>query len=145
MSKRVLQAVVVAVVVTSCARPSDSGLASIDRKGITEFSARIAPTAFLLFDPLDCFTCGAQIGRWLDLRRHSPGQIKILVTRVPSAGEQKALAARRIPIDGVIRRNALRKDQPGGHVFVYRAGNLLASGPLDDQKVQSTLEQEFPR
>ena len=135
----------IVVVVANCTSPADSGLASLDKREITALSARMEPSAFLLFDPHDCFTCGAQMGRWLDLRRHAPGQIKILVTRVPSPGELKALAARRIPIDGVVRRKALRKEQPGGHAFVYRAGNLLASGPLDDRKVQSTLEQEFPR
>lgn len=129
----------------SCTINPEPTIRTIDKRELATLSAVQSPSAFLLFDPHDCFTCGAQMGRWLDLRRQSPGRIRIVLTRKPSAGESRGLAARRIPIDGVVRRKALHKEKPGGHVFVFRAGVLVASGPLDDTKVLTTLQQEFPR
>lgn len=131
-------------VAAGCTR-AESGYPAITPGDVARVTGQPVPTAFLLFDPQDCFTCAAQIGRWMDLRRHSPGRVAIVLTEEPSAGERRALAARRIPVDGIVRRKALKKESAGGRVFIYRAGKLLASGRLDDTTVVSTLRQEFPR
>jgi hypothetical protein len=121
----------------------ESGLPTIDAEGVSRLAARAPSSAVLLFEPTDCLACGANMPRWLAIRRHAPEKVAILVTREPSPSERIMFARYRIPVDGVLRPGVLPKTQPGGKAFIYSSGRLKASGRLREPAMQETLAREL--
>jgi hypothetical protein len=121
----------------------EPALPEIDAAGVSRLAARAPNSAVLLFEPTDCLACGANMPRWLAIRRHVPEKVTILVTRAPSPSERIMFARYRIPVDGVLRPGVLPKTQPGGKAFVYSSGQLKVSGRLREPAMQETLAREL--
>jgi len=136
-----------AVVVWSagCAEAAggEAALPEIDAGGVSRLAARAPRSAVLLFEPTDCLACGANMPRWLAIRRDAPEKVAILLTRAPSPSERIMFARYRIPVDGVLRRGVLPKTQPGGKAFIYSSGRLKVSGRLREPAMQETLAREL--
>lgn len=102
-------------------------------------------SVYLLFDPQDCFTCEAEMARWVAHRREYPSRVFIVLTRRPSASERQAIAVRRIPIDGVSQDRRLRKAERGGRAFLFQGPELVREGRTADAELMTTIEQELGR
>jgi hypothetical protein len=122
-----------------------SGSGHLDAAAIARLAARSPHAVLLLFEPTDALACGAEMPRWLTVRRQVPDRVAILLTRAPSKSEAVLFARYRIPVDGVIRRGVLPKTGRGGQAFIYSAGRLSGSGRLRDQAFQATLSRELAR
>lgn len=133
------------LVAAGCAEASGVEPGRLDEAGVARLAARGPSVALLLFDPDDCLACGANMPRWLAVRRESPDRVAILLTRPPSRSEAVMFARYRIPVDGVIGRGVLPKTERGGRAFLYRSGRLSASGALRTAAIQATLARELER
>ena len=61
-------------------------------------------TAILVFDPIECVTCGAPVGPWKDWSISSPTRaMRLFLTRSPSKTEAAALRVARLTVQGVLR------------------------------------------
>ncbi|MET0400305.1 MAG: hypothetical protein ABW277_26180 [Longimicrobiaceae bacterium] len=128
---------------SGCTREPEDRYPRLDREAVGARANRAPKFLLLVFSPEDCLACATDMPRWLALRRHSPGSVAILLTRPPSAAQTKVFARYRIPVDGVLGRGAFPKPSRGGTAYLYVAGELAVSGPLNRAATQATLDKEL--
>lgn len=121
----------------------ESAASRLDRSSVAALSRAGPRVLLLVFDPTDCLACVTDMPAWLSMRRGAPGSVAILLTRPPSTSEATMFARYRIPIDGIIARNAISPRFPNGSAYLYRDGRLVASGSVNDTTLASNLQQQF--
>lgn len=92
---------------------------------VREFLSETRPNVILAYAAGYCFACAQQISEWQRLHRDGHANLIVLLAREPSAAERNALAVRRIPVAGVLRR---ARSQPEEYLVDGGRVRLLARG-----------------
>jgi hypothetical protein len=92
---------------------------------VRELLSGARPNVILAYPAGYCFACAQQISEWQRLHRNGHANLIVLLAREPSAAERNALAVRRIPVAGVLRR---ARSEPEEYLVDGGRVRLLARG-----------------
>jgi hypothetical protein len=91
-----------AVLPAACGRPADAGRLRLDDGRRVADLVAAESTAVLFYDPSRCFSCGSTLPEWIAWRVRHPAQVRLVLTRRPSDGEQRQLRSGRAQVDGLV-------------------------------------------
>lgn len=102
------------VVVAACSRATGAEPVSVldePLQGggtVADLLAPDRPTALLVYPPGYTFACAAELVRWRELEKEGRVRAVLVLDQPPNEADRKALAIRRVQVDGIISR------KPGG-------------------------------
>jgi len=99
----------------------------------------------LVLDPADLVVCGNHVSRWMEWGREHPGQLLIVLSKVPSQADRKQLLLFRVRHDAVLQgsRKFARITTP--HEYLVENGQVVLSEPVPVGSPESPLLKALER
>jgi hypothetical protein len=76
---------------------------------INSIAAPLGKSVVLVLSPAQCVSCDVDLARWLSPGRDTTTRVSVVLTREPTAEEQRSIALLRLPVAGHIAKTVGRR------------------------------------
>lgn len=81
----------------------------------------------LVISPADCISCDLDLAQWLAPGRDSTHAVRVVLTRAPSAAEQRNITLLRVPVVGQLAGRSFQRRIPAPCILQFIDGQPVSS------------------
>lgn len=122
------------VMASACGPMPAADVSAVTMQSGAAIGAIAAPhgrSVVLVLSPADCISCDLDLAQWLSPGRDTSTAVRVVLTREPSAAEQRNITLLRVPVAGRLAGRVLQRRVPAPCILQFNDGQLLTSSCAD--------------